>query len=53
MILFLGQIIEVKKMVEAANYYGALKLLRQSFHLDQSTNEIPQDMTANKQHEAA
>jgi len=44
---------EVKKMVEAANYYGALKLLRQSFHLDQSTNEIPQDMTANKQHEAA
>lgn len=43
----------IRKMVETANYYGALKLLRQSFHLDQSATEIQQDLPDVKQHEAA
>ena len=41
------------KMVEAKNYYGALKLLRQSFHLDQPAPEAQQNLSSNKQHEAA
>ncbi len=43
----------IRKMVDAANYYGALKVLRQSFHLDQSATEAPQELPAVKQHEAA
>ena len=42
-----------RKMVEAANYYGALKFLRQSFHLDQPAQDTPQEFPAIKQHEAA
>lgn len=44
---------EVKKMVEAANYYGALKLLRNSFHLDGSIKVDPKPESVDKQHEAA
>lgn len=48
-----GLLNDVEKMVEQANYYGALKLLRQSFHLDKTiTVEFP-DVTAIKRHEAA
>jgi flagellar biosynthesis repressor protein FlbT len=43
----------VRKMVQSANYYAALKLLRQSFHLEQPVTESPEDLSANKQHEAA
>ena len=44
---------EVKKMVDAANYYGALKLLRNSFHLDGAIKVDPKPESADKQHEAA
>jgi hypothetical protein len=40
-------------MVEDANYYGALKILRQSFHLDKSTPTVLPEVPANKQDEAA
>jgi flagellar protein FlbT len=45
----------IKTMVEDANYYGALKVLRQSFHLDKSMPAIlPEvEVTQQKQHEAA
>ena len=43
----------IKKMVEGANYYGALKVLRQSFHLDKSTSAVLPEVPANKQDEAA
>ena len=43
----------VGKMVDEANYYGALKLLRQSFHLDKIAPIDLPDVTVTKQHEAA
>jgi flagellar protein FlbT len=46
-------ILTTRKMVDDANYYGALKLLRQSFHLDKVAKDVPVDVPAAKQHEAA
>ncbi len=44
---------KVRKMVTDANYYGALKVLRQSFHLDQPATDQPVKKISDKQHEAA
>ncbi|MEO6610180.1 MAG: flagellar biosynthesis repressor FlbT [Aestuariivirga sp.] len=43
----------IKKLVQEANYYGALKLLRQSFHLDQTVGAVLPEPVLNNQYEAA
>jgi len=46
-------IIAIKKMVETSNYYGALKILRQSFQLDRQFTNTSTIAPATKQNEAA
>ncbi len=43
----------IKKLVQEANYYGALKLLRQSFQLDQTVGAVLPEPVLNNQYEAA
>jgi flagellar protein FlbT len=43
----------IKKLVQEANYYGALKLLRQSFQLDQTVGAVLPEPVVSNQYEAA
>jgi len=46
-------VMNVRKQVESANYYGALKALRQSFHLDQASAALSSNFQNSAQERAA